>query len=155
MEIKLMLMITLLPYSIIVSQSLYYIISLRNVQQQMQAGEYIRFRQLTDKNFRAKFGWVMYSAFISNLLLVTACLVYFSSFFLLSCAALAMAGLAADSWLTLKGNMPINNIVNTWTKTQYPVNWADYRSRWLKVFAWRQLANISGFVCLLDAAVFS
>ncbi len=154
METKVILLLTMLPYSIVVSQSFYYIISLRNVQQQMPAKEYIAFRQLTDKNFRAKFKWVVYAALITNLLLVIACFIYFSGF-LLTCAVLALLALLADTGLTVKGNLPINDIINTWTTAQYPPDWARYRTRWLQVFSWRQLANISGFISLLAAAVFS
>ena len=144
---------TLLLYSIIVSQSFSYLIFLRNVQQAMEGGEYIRFRQQTDKNFRAKFSKLTLAALIANaLLLLAACL---DGKFNLSIAAfIAWTALLADTLLALTGNQPINKKINKWTTEKYPGNWRSYRSEWLKFFAMRQVFNIGGFCLLLAASVF-
>ena len=55
MEIKVIMLINLLAYSFIVSQSFSYIIALRNVQRNLQPGAYIEVRKLMDKNFQKKF----------------------------------------------------------------------------------------------------
>ncbi|HTE09470.1 MAG TPA: hypothetical protein VK645_00845 [Chitinophagaceae bacterium] len=154
MEIKINLLITILLYSIIVSQSVSYIISLRDVQQNMTAAEYIVFRKLTDKNFRSKFRPVIYASLVSNLLLVVLCGIHFNGL-LFTGAAVAFVGLLTDIIITIKGNLPVNNIINTWTPEKYPENWADYRRYWLQVFCKRQVANLTGFVSLLAAAIFS
>ena len=59
-----------------------------------------------------------------------------------------------DILLTVKGNMPINNMINTWTEDHYPADWKTYRAKWLSIFGKRQIANIIGFLCLLMAVVF-
>jgi uncharacterized membrane protein len=69
-------------------------------------------------------------------------------------ATIAFVALIADTLLTVKGNLPINDIINTWSSDSYPTNWTDYRAKWFNVFQYRQIINIVGFVTLLIGAVF-
>jgi len=154
METKIILLPTILLYSVIVSQSFSYIISLRNVQQQLNAPSYIVFRKLTDKNYNATFRWVIYAGLLCNLMLVILCAVQ-SGRLLLAGSIISFVALLADTLIAVKGNMPINKIINTWTPEQYPHNWADYRTSWLQFFSKRQVLNITGFTCLLAAVIFS
>lgn len=154
MEIKFVLVLTILLYSIIVSQSFSYIISLRNVQQGLNAAAYIAFRKLTDKNYNAKFRWVIYASLLCNLALVIL-LGLRGPGFLCWSAVFSLMALLADTLVTVKGNLPINKTINTWTPEQYPQNWASYRSHWLRIFSIRQWLNITGFIVLLIAAIFS
>ena len=154
MELKILIFLNLLGYSVIVSQSFMYMIALRNVQESMGAASYIELRKLLDRNFLKKFKPVVYSALVLGLVLVVAALVQ-SSLVLLAGSIVAFAGLLIDVVLILKGDMPINRIINSWTLETFPANWVEYRSKWLYWFSWRQVANISGFIALLIAAIFN
>ena len=153
MLVKVVFLFTILAYSIIVSQSFSYIIALKNIQLSLNAGSYIELRKLLDVNFRANFTYVVYAALITNLLLVLTTLKNPSSLLFIT-AAIAFVALIADTLLTVKGNLPINDVINTWSSDNYPTNWADYRTKWLNIFHYRQIANIIGFVSLLIGAVF-
>lgn len=146
--------ICLLFYSAIVSQSISYIISLDDVQQKMNAEEYISFRKITDKNYRAKFAFVFYGALLTNLLLVIVALIEFNSI-LLFASSISFVCLAIDTWITLKRNMPINNSINKWTIEDHPSDWESLRSKWLEYFRYRQVANLTGFIILVGGIVFS
>ena len=154
MELKILLVLNLFIYSVIVGQSFMYIIALRNVQESMGAASYIELRKLLDRNFLKKFKPVVYSALILGLALVVVSL-FQASALLIAGSSIAFAGLVIDVVLILKGDMPINRIINSWTLETFPKNWVDYRSKWLYWFSWRQVANISGFIALLITAVFS
>ncbi|MEO5683990.1 MAG: hypothetical protein ABIQ88_15215 [Chitinophagaceae bacterium] len=154
MELKIILFLTLALYSAIASQSFSYIISLRDVQENMNAAAYIIFRKLTDKNFRSKFRFLLYAALAFNVLLVIICCSH-SPGLLLGSAAISLAALVTDICIAVKGNMPINNIINTWTPDQYPDNWAGYRKSWMQFFCKRQAVNLIGFLSLLLGAIFS
>lgn len=154
MEIKIILLLTILLYSVIVSQSFSYIISLSNVQLGLNAPSYIALRQLTDKNYNAKFRWVSYASLLSNLALVIVCGIHGNTLLLWG-AVVSFIALLADTWITIKGNLPINKIINSWTAEQYPADWASYRAQWLQIFRIRQALNISGFIFLLTGTVFS
>lgn len=62
--------------------------------------------------------------------------------------------LIVDILITLKGSMPINNKINSWSTENYPADWEMCRTKWLTLFHKRQIANIIGFLSLLAGAVF-
>ena len=145
--------ICLLFYSVIAAQSISYIISLKDVQVNMTVQEYIPFRRSTDKNFRAKFAFFVYGALISNLALVILTIVYVEAMLLIF-SAISFLALMIDTYITMKGNMPINDAINTWTIDNYPGDWETQRKKWLQYFSYRQMANLTGFMCLLIGIVF-
>jgi hypothetical protein len=154
MLLQLVFFINLLLYSIIVSQSFMYMIALRNVQEQLNAAAYIQLRKLIDQNFLRKFKPVMYAALVSGLVLIVLCFIDGSEFLRIA-SVIAYLALLTDVALTVKGDLPINAIINSWSEENYPADWSSYRSKWLQYFSGRQAANISGFLVLIATAVFA
>lgn len=153
MELKIIWLLTLVSYSFIVSQSLMYIIALRNVQLNMDAPSYTSFRKLLDKNFRNKFRFPFYSTFITNSVLVTLCSTKpFSLGFITS--VVGWVAFAENTLFMLKGNLPVNKAINDWTPDTVPPDWVSYRDLWLSVFMKRQVCDIVGFLSLLIGVVF-
>ena len=153
MATKIILLLDLIFYSIVAAQSISYIISLTNVQQRMNLNEYIVFRKLTDQNFRLKFSKVVYVTLLLSLALVIITIIHLN-IVLLICAVIALLAFIIDIMITLKGNLPINDIINTWTTDNYPENWMEYREKWFDFFRLRQIANLTGFISLLMGVVF-
>ncbi len=153
MTTKIIFLFTLLAYSIIVSQSFMYILALKQVQLSLQAGPYTELRKLIDTSMRGSFKYVIYAALLTNLLLVISTIKNPGSLVFIT-AAIAFVALITDTLLTVKGSLPINDIINTWSADSYPENWTDYRTKWLTVFQYRQIANITGFVSLLIGGIF-
>lgn len=153
MVTKIIFFITLLAYAILASQAFMYILSLKQVQLSLNASSYIELRKLTDTFMRANFKYVIYIAFFANLLLVFSTIKAPKSLLFLS-ATVAMIALVIDVMLTLKGSLPINDIINSWSSNHFPTNWTMYRDRWFTIFQYRQIANILGFLSLLIAAIF-
>lgn len=153
MQTKIIMLLTLIAYSIIVGQSFMYIIALKNAQLGMQATTYIEFRKLVDAGFMANYKWAIYAGLLLSLFLV---LLNFKNpgGLLFITALIAFVALVADTLLAVKGNLPINAAINSWAVDNYPADWASYRTRWLEIFHWRQVANITGFISLLIGAVF-
>jgi len=153
MLLKVMILLNLLAYSWIVGQAYMYIIALRDVTKKLDAASYIHFRQLTDVNFMAKYKYVMYGSLLTSLLLCIFTAGKPGSFLFIS-SVIAFAALVADVLLAVKGNVPINKLVNTWSADKYPANWQTYRDKWLHIYSKRQVANIAGFTSLLLGTVF-
>ena len=153
MLLSILIFICLLFYTMIVAQSISYIISLTDVQQKMNIEEYISFRKITDKNFRAKFAYAFYGALLSNFSLIIITFIYFD-LKLVIVFTISFICLMIDTIITLKGNMPINNAINTWTNENYPGDWEEHRKNWLRYFRYRQIANLSGYICLIIGIVF-
>ncbi len=150
---KIVFLCTLVAYSIIVSQSFMYILALRQVQLNLKASSYTEFRKLIDVSMRNNFKYVVYTALITNLFLVILTFRNPGSLLFIA-ATIAFIGLITDTLLMVKGNLPVNDIINKWTFESYPENWSEYREKWLNIFQYRQFSNIIGFISLLFGAVF-
>jgi hypothetical protein len=153
MAMKITLLITLLAYSFIVSQSFMYMLSLKRTQLKLNVNAYIEIRKLLDANMRANFKYPVYLSLLSNLLLLVLTIQNPGSIIFIT-TAIALVALVTDTLITVKGNMPVNDIINSWSMDNHPANWSEYRAKWLLLFQYRQLANITGFVSLLIGAVF-
>jgi hypothetical protein len=153
MEIKITLFITILLYAFIISQSFFYILAMSRVTKSMQPVTYIESRQLLDKNLQSSLSIVYYPALAVSIALSSFCVINLSGF-LFICAILSLVSLIIDVALTLKSNVPLNKIINTWTASEYPANWKEYRSKWFSIYTVRQVVNITGFISLLAGLIF-
>jgi len=153
MEIKITLFTTLLLYAFVISQSFFYILAMSRVTKSMQAVTYIESRQLLDKNLQSSLSLVYYLALASSIALTAFCVINPSGI-LFVCSVVSLVSLIIDVVLTLRGNVPLNKIINTWTASNYPADWKEYRSKWFSVYTFRQVANIIGFISLLAGLIF-
>lgn len=153
MAAKIILILTILVYGIIVSQPFMYILSLKHLQINLDANTYIKIRKLIDESMRRNFKYVIYLALIANLVLVIFTFKDPGSLLFIT-SVIAFVALVADTFLTVKGNLPINDIINSWSSDNYPSDWTEYRTKWLNIFQFRQIASITGFVSLLSGVVF-
>jgi hypothetical protein len=119
----------------------------------MQAATYIESRKLLDKHLRHSLSIIYYLALAASVLLVSFCVINPSGL-LFTCSVTALVFLVVDILFTLKGNLPINKVINTWTASRYPDNWKEYRAKWLNIYTIRQAANVIGFTSLLAGIVF-
>jgi hypothetical protein len=150
---KIVLFITLLSYTVLASQAFMYILALKNTQMALDGYAYTQVRQLIDANMQAILKYVIYAALAANLLLVilsgrTPGSVEFIT------ALIALLLLITDILLTLKGNVPLNQIINSWTPTNPPADWRDIRDNWFRIFRYRQIAIITGMISLLAGVVY-
>ena len=154
MEIKITLFITLLLYAFVISQSFFYILAMSGTLKKMQAETYIETRNLLTEKLQTPLQLVYYSALGSSVLLTSFCVVNPSGW-LFICSAIALIALVADVLLAVKGNIPLNKFINSWTTVNYPADWKQYRSKWFTLYHVRQVLNITGFVSLLAGWVFA
>ena len=153
MQTKIILLLTLVSYSIVVSQSYMYLVALKNVQKNLNASAYIEIRKLLDINFKAKYKYVVVATLVTNLVLVILSINIRQNLLMLT-SILALIALVTDILLTVKGNLPINERINSWSADHYPADWEFYRTKWLLIFSYRQIATITGFIILAFGAVF-
>ena len=153
MTTKIILLSTILAYSISVSQSFMYILALKDVQLTLDCNAYTELRKLIDASMRNNFKYVIYAVLLANLALIVSTIKNPGSLLFIT-SVIALVALVTDTLLTVKGNLPINDVINTWSSDSYPSNWVEYRTKWLYIFQYRQIANISGFISLLIGAIF-
>ena len=153
MATKIIFTITLLAYTMIASQAFMYILSLKQVQLNLNENAYTEVRKLIDSNMRVSFRYVIYTALLANVLLVIITAKTPGSLVFIS-ASIALLALIVEIVLTLKGNLPINDVINSWSVDGIPTNWATFRDKWFSIFQYRQIASIIGLVSLVIGAVF-
>ena len=153
MLFKLVQFTTLLGFSFIISQPIFYLLAFSKVQKQMDGPLYVELRQLVDRHLAVSLRIVYYGALISSILLVVISATGSSGFEFVS-SAIALAALIIDMYFLLSGSIPINKVIGSWSATQYPADWASYRSKWFSHFGKRQVADFIAFLSLLAAAVF-
>ena len=153
MEIKITLFITMLMYSFVISQSFFYILAMSGTMKKMQAESYIETRNLLTEKLHTPLQIVYYTTLAASVLLTAFCVVNPSGL-LFICSVIALIALVADVLLAVKGNVPLNNFINSWTAINYPENWEQYRSKWFTLYHVRQALNITGFVSLLAGLIF-
>lgn len=153
MATKITLLVTVLAYSFIISQSFMYILALKNVQLHLDGRSYTTFRQLIDTNMRSNFKYALYAAVLANAILLVLNGRQPGSLLFIT-AAIALVALIADILITVKGSLPVNDIINGWSPDNYPSNWTEIRDKWLRIFYYRQVINITGFVSLLIGVIF-
>lgn len=147
------LLIALLVYSVLYSQFLFYFVTMSAVQKSLDVTPYILMRNQIDSHIRGKLTFFYYACLISCLVLTGVNIAQVSSMAFIT-SAIALAAIVADLVLTVKGNMPINNTIQTWSPGKYPPDWKEYRSRWFLFFHLRQLTGLIGFSSLIIQAVF-
>lgn len=145
--------IALLFFSVAVSQPLFYWIALTGASRQLSAPAYIELRNRIDDQMRSR-GPAMYYGALAACLLLAGLSFTQDNPVLRAASFIALLCLVTDVALMMKGNVPINNVIQKWTPVSHPTDWQDYRDRWLKIFGYRQLALCIGFVSLLAGAVF-
>jgi hypothetical protein len=153
MAINITLLLLLLSYSMVASQSFMYMLALKQLQLGVNGHVYTEIRKRLDTYMRSNFTYVVYAALFSNLTLLILTFRNPGSLLFLM-AAIAFMALLADTWLTLKRSLPINDRINTWSADSTPSDWEEYRFKWLRIFRYRQVANLTGFLALLVGAVF-
>jgi|SRR6218665_199535 len=153
MEIKISLFITMLLYAVVISQSFFYLLAMENASKNMEAATYIESRKLLDNRLSRTLASTYYGALLSSIALAAFCITNPSGLLFIS-SIISLAALVADIALTLKGNKPLNEIINSWTVSNYPDNWYQYRSKWFTFYNLRQIINLTGFIVLLAGMVF-
>jgi hypothetical protein len=143
----------LFAYSIVVSQPLAYALFLSRAQRALSAAAYIELRQCINRVMNRRLPAVYATAFATSLVSLLLA-IRLSSWSVLITAALALLCLVLDVILMLRASLPINGILDRWSTTNHPENWADYRERWFAVFAYRQAVLLIGFLGLLLGAGF-
>lgn len=145
--------LTLFFYAFTASQPLFYWMAVTGASRNMGAPAYIEMRNRIDDQMRKRGPLVYYSTLVATLALAVFATIQGEPVVRMV-SYIASMGLVTDIMLMMKGNIPINAIIQNWTPERYPADWQIYRDRWLKIFGYRQIALCIGFFSLLAGAVF-
>jgi hypothetical protein len=150
--IRVAFVLSLIAYSFVASQPLFYLVALGRAQRALSAPAYIELRQHVNAVMTKRVP-LIYGGALATVLLVLALSIWIRSASGLVASAVALVCLAADVFLMLRANVPINAVVDRWSPTEYPDDWERFRAQWFETFAYRQIVLLAGFVALLVGAV--
>jgi hypothetical protein len=153
MILKVIQFANLLAYGFVASQPIFYLLAMSKAQKSMRPASYTELRNLLDNSLQYSLRIVYYSTLVTSLAWFVCTLRHGSGVLLIS-STIALASFLIDMFLLLKGDMPINKIIQTWSPEHYPDDWEAYRSKWFWYYHRRQLADIIGFTSLLAGACF-
>lgn len=137
MTTKILKISQLVVYLIITSQLLFYLIILSDSMKQISLPSFIELRKVVDPLMESRFRTIYYSGIILTLaVVILSARKPDSSLFITS--SIAMVCLIVDVTIALKGNVPINALINAYTPGDTTQNWSALRLEWLK------LINIRG-----------
>ena len=151
--LKLAMLVNLAFFATVVSQPLFYAVALGHASRALSAPAYIELRNAINAVMKRRVP-VMYLGALATCLSVLVLSFLDGDRWKAMTSALALAALIADAALMVRENVPINGVIETWTPMQYPADWETYRTRWMAIFAVRQVLLVIGFVSLLIGAVF-
>jgi hypothetical protein len=150
--IRIAIVASLVTYSIVVSQPIFYIVALGRAQRALSAAAYIELRQCINSVMTRRVPVIYLSALAAVLALLVFSL-RLRDWSGLVTATVALLCLVVDVFLMIRENVPINGVIDQWSTTNYPEDWESYRTRWFEVFAYRQIVLLVGFLALLVGAV--
>jgi hypothetical protein len=150
--IRIAIVTSLIAYSVVVSQPLFYIVAMGRAQRALSAAAYIELRQCINSVMTRRVP-VIYSCTLVTVLVVLVLSLRFRNGSGLVTATVALLCLVIDIYLMMRENVPINGVIDQWSTTNYPKDWESYRTKWFEIFAYRQIALLVGFFALLVGAV--
>ncbi len=150
--IRIVAIVSLLAYAVVASQPLAYIVFMSNAQRALSAPAYIELRQRINAVMSRRLGAIYVGTMLMVLSLVALAL-RSGNWNLLVTTTLALLCLVIDVVYMLRENVPINGVIDSWSTTDYPDDWQDYRTKWFTVFGYRQVILLIGFVSLVVGAV--
>jgi uncharacterized membrane protein len=153
MYLKCLMLLNLIGFAVIASQPLFYLLALTDSQKKLRAPAYIELRKLLDKNLRIKLKVFYYATLLTAVLLTVLTFSPAAPLRFIT-ASIALCALIADIAISLKRNVPINNLINNWDADAYPRHWQLIRRKWFYFYKIRQAIGIVGFISLLVGVVF-
>jgi hypothetical protein len=153
MLVKITELLNLMVYGMLAGQPLFYFLAMGKATKKLRPSSYTELRNhlndILEINMRILYYSVLFTSigwFICTLT-IHSHLQFFTSM-------VALAALSVDMFFLFKGDIPVNNIIKTWTPENYPADWEIYRKKWFVFFHRRQVAILAGFASLLLGAVF-
>ncbi len=138
----------LLSYVLVTSQVLFYLFILGDSLKVVSLDTFFELRKVIDSLMIGRFKLMYYSCLaLSIIVVVLATKNPHAAFFISS--AVALVCLAIDLAITIKGSMPLNALMHTYSPGDKSINWDDLRTQWLDYMKYRGVFICAGMLSLL------
>ncbi|GAB4025215.1 anthrone oxygenase family protein [Spirosoma koreense] len=148
MTLKIAQFIQTVLFCILAGQAFFYLIGGTAGLKNVSASTFIEQRKAIDLVIGPYLKVIYFGSILTGLMVLVLIRQQAPSrLFVLSTVALVL--IIVDLVIAVRGNIPLNNQIQTWSPTHYPANWSEVRNQWLGYMQWRQVCSISGLFCLL------
>ena len=152
MTTKILRLLQLVVYLIITSQLLFYLLILSDTLKQVSLPNFIELRKVVDTLMENRFRIIYYTGIILTLaIFLLSTKKPDSIFFVTSCIALVC--LIIDVSIAMKGNIPINKLINAYLPGDTSQDWSALRLQWLQLVNIRCIFIVTGFASQLAGLV--
>jgi hypothetical protein len=151
--LSLVLLASLVLYSIAASQPLFYLVALGRAQRSLGAPAYIELRQALNPVMMRRVP-LIYLATLGVLALTLVLASRSGEMLVAGVSASALSCLVVDLVLMTRASVPINSIIDGWTAENHPADWDAYRREWFTIFGRRQSVLVAGWLTLLAGSAF-
>jgi hypothetical protein len=139
--------LSLLLYSVVASQPLFYWMALDCATQGLSAQAYVELRQQINAAIVKRLMAIYLATLLALLALLGAALLQHRLWLALGAGAGALT-LVGDLILAAKLNVPINRRMDGWSLAALPDDWAAQRDAWSAALGLRRVVLLLGFVVL-------
>lgn len=152
--IQILRFLQLLSFLVVATQLMYYLFVMGEALKGISINGFLEQRQVVDALVVKRLRFFYYTSLLLTLTVaVLTAKQPASPAFITS--VIAFVCLVADIAIALKGNGPINALVNTWAPGQpTTANWEAVRVQWLDFIRYRGIISAAGLLSLLSAWVF-
>lgn len=144
--------LALVLYALVVSQPFFYLFALGDASTALSATAYIELRHQINRAIAPRLIRLYLATLVVTVALAAVSFANGAGS-LAGGATIAALCLVGDAVLAVKRNVPINAVMDSWTTTHYPDDWASHRARWNEAFAIRQIVLSAGFLALVFGLV--
>jgi uncharacterized membrane protein len=150
--IKTVRLLHLLSYLLVTSQVLFYLFILCDSLKVISLENFIELRKVIDSLMIGRFKVMYYSCLaLCVIAVVLAAKQPSSGFFITSVMALIF--LIADLWITVRGSMPLNELMHTYTPGHSTADWETVRTQWLDYMKYRGIIITMGMTTLIGGLI--
>jgi hypothetical protein len=144
--------VTLLLFAFVVSQPFFYLLALDRASNALAGPAYVALRQQINAAIEKPLIRLYVITLLAAIALSVLAFVQGARGLALG-SGIAAICLAVDAVLAVKRNVPINTIMNAWSTSDLPEEWATYRAHWNAAFTARKVVLAAGFLALVAGLV--
>ncbi len=147
MTTKILKLLQMLVYLAITSQLLFYLLILSDSLKYISLANFIELRKVVDGMMETRFRIIYYSGLILTLAVVILAARKPGSMFFIT-SSIALVCLIIDVTIAMKGNIPINALINSYTNENNDHDWQALRLEWLRLINIRGIFAVTGMISL-------
>jgi uncharacterized membrane protein len=150
---KILRLLHLFCYLLVTCQVLFYLVVFSDALRMTPVENFLEHRKIVNLLIGERYRVIYYSCLATSIGMVIIAFRQPSNMITIT-AIIALVCLIADLVITIKGNMPLNDLIDTFIPGTDTARWDTLRTDWLNYFRYRGILSTIGMMSLLAGTVF-